>query len=327
MERFIAIDDVCAWPNLTRLPDNTLVASIFNQPCHGTWEGDIECWGSTDGGLRWQSLSIPAPHAPGTNHMHVASGLAHDDAFVVLSSGWTHRAPRGQEKSVGERTGMLPWVSRSSDGGRSWHKARGVTLPEGVPSLMPYGDIIRAPDGTLGVCFYSRAGADGHCAYFLRSRDDGFTWGEPVAIAPGHFSETALFCVDEQRWLAAGRAQEDGHIDLVVSDNGGLTWSYQEPLTLPGQHPAHLLQLLDGRLLLVYGIRNQGLYGVAARLSEDQGRTWGAPILLVDLEDTTDGGYPCSAQTEDGTIVTVYYSDGIQTHRRWHMGAVRWRAE
>ncbi len=35
----IAIDNVCAWPNLTKMPDGSIVAAIFNQPTHGGWEG------------------------------------------------------------------------------------------------------------------------------------------------------------------------------------------------------------------------------------------------------------------------------------------------
>ena len=30
--------------------------------------------------------------------------------------------------------------------------------------------------------------------------------------------------------------------------------------------------------------------------SEDEGKTWGKPIVLVDLEDATDVGYPASVQ-------------------------------
>ena len=39
MERYIAIDDVCAWPNLTPMPDGFIAAVIFNQPTHGGWQG------------------------------------------------------------------------------------------------------------------------------------------------------------------------------------------------------------------------------------------------------------------------------------------------
>ena len=87
------------------------------------------------------------------------------------------------------------------------------------------------------------------------------------------------------------------------------------------------MRLQDGRILLVYGLRNLGLYGVAARLSSDEGQSWGPPIFLVDLEDATDVGYPASVQSPDGRIITAYYCNGIPTHRRYHMGVARWLAE
>ena len=33
--RLIAIDNVCAWPNLVKMKDGTLVTVVFNQPNHG----------------------------------------------------------------------------------------------------------------------------------------------------------------------------------------------------------------------------------------------------------------------------------------------------
>ncbi|MEY3773934.1 MAG: hypothetical protein RLZZ129_714, partial [Verrucomicrobiota bacterium] len=38
LERFIAIDHACGWPNLTLLPDGTLATLIWPEPCHGLWE-------------------------------------------------------------------------------------------------------------------------------------------------------------------------------------------------------------------------------------------------------------------------------------------------
>ncbi len=50
MERHVAINGVCAWPNLTLLPDGIIVAMVYNQPNHLEHEGgDLECWASTDG--------------------------------------------------------------------------------------------------------------------------------------------------------------------------------------------------------------------------------------------------------------------------------------
>jgi len=34
IEHLVGIDGVCAWPNLTLLPDGTILTVIFNQPCH-----------------------------------------------------------------------------------------------------------------------------------------------------------------------------------------------------------------------------------------------------------------------------------------------------
>ena len=116
-------------------------------------------------------------------------------------------------------------------------------------------------------------------------------------------------------------------MQLLASTDDGRTWQDRGPLTLPGQHPPHLAHLKDGRILLTYGIRNEGLYGVAARFSDDAGNSWSAPRILVALEGATDGGYPSSTECEDGTIVTAYYANKVVAHRRYHMGVVRWQAD
>ena len=45
LQRIVAIENVCAWPNLTLLPDGTIFAILFNQPGHGTLQGDVDCYG------------------------------------------------------------------------------------------------------------------------------------------------------------------------------------------------------------------------------------------------------------------------------------------
>jgi len=325
MERFIAIDNVCAWPNLTLVPDSVIIATIFNQPCHGLWEGDVECWASRDGGYLWQRCGIPAPHEPGTNRMNVAAGLAHDGALIVIASGWSDRKAPGIETPHSQAHILSPWVCRSMDGGRSWERAGVVIFPHKSHPLVPFGDIVRAPDGTLVASFYGSAEAGRSDAYLFHSRDDGRTWGEPTLIAADDYNETALLRLKNDCWLAACRTRKDQHLALFASSDSQ-NWIHAGPLTLPGQHPGHLLELADGRILLVYGIRNPGLYGIGARLSGDSGTTWGAPILLADLEDATDGGYPASVQLHDGTIVTAYYANRIPSHQRYHMGVLRWKA-
>jgi hypothetical protein len=143
-------------------------------------------------------------------------------------------------------------------------------------------------------------------------------------IGAGDYNETAVLRLRADRWLAAARTARDGHLELFASADEGRTWKEAAPLTLPSQHPGHLLRLADGRILLTYGIREPNHQGIGARVSDDEGRTWKAPTRLVELEGTTDGGYPATVQLPDRTLVTAYYSNGIPQHRRYHMGVVRW---
>ena len=99
-----------------------------------------------------------------------------------------------------------------------------------------------------------------------------------------------------------------------------------QPLTQARQHPGHLLLLGDGRLLLTYGNRTAEQFGVAARVSDDGGITWSDEIILIDDLMNRDAGYPASVQV-NGEIVTAYYSSGVASHRRYHMGVVRWKLE
>ncbi|HJN18940.1 MAG TPA: sialidase family protein, partial [Armatimonadota bacterium] len=85
----VAARNVCAWPNLTTLGDGTIVATIFNQPAHGTLPGDVDCWASTDGGETWERRATVAQRPePNSNRMNVAAGLAGNGDLVVVASGY-----------------------------------------------------------------------------------------------------------------------------------------------------------------------------------------------------------------------------------------------
>ncbi len=119
-ERYIAVDNVCAWPNLTLLPNDEIAACIFNQPSHGVNEGDVVCYVSSDQGRMWECRGIPAPHEPLTNRMNVAAGLNRANDLLVLASGWTIN-PNVADPHTRWNTEVLPmWVCRSSDNGKTW---------------------------------------------------------------------------------------------------------------------------------------------------------------------------------------------------------------
>jgi len=313
MERYIAIDNVCAWPNLTLMPNGDIVTTIFNQPCHGKWEGDAECWVSSDGGCFWSRRGVPAPHEPETIRMNVAAGLARNGDLVVLCSGWGGENFRGC---------ILPcWVCRSADAGVTWERGEDVPF-EGERPFVPFGDVVQLDEETLGVTCYAREVG----TQFMCSGDDGRTWGEASLIAD-ETNETDLLVLDNGHMLAAARTYQDAHLDLYRSEDQGSTWKHECQVTGPNMHPAHLTKLSNGYILLSYGIRHRGFYGVGVRYSDDDGKTWYTPAALCTVDDAFDGGYPSSVQLDDGTIVTAFYASGVGEHQRYHMGVMRWKFE
>ena len=121
-------------------------------------------------------------------------------------------------------------------------------------------------------------------------------------------------------------------LQLLVSGDEGRTWNIPNSnyirygVTGFYEHPGHLLKLNDGRILLTYGKRYQE-YGIGARVSNDEGQTWGPRMAVIEYGGDSDdlGGYPSSVQLKDGTIVTAYYSDKNKFHDKYHMGVVRWK--
>lgn len=80
----------------------------------------------------------------------------------------------------------------------------------------------------------------------------------------------------------------------------------------------NLIRLSSGRILLSYGNRNWGNYGVDARFSEDEGKSWGSPFRLAHCP-YSDCGYPSSVELPDGSLLTAYYtkvSDGFHYEMR-----------
>lgn len=320
-----AIADVCAWPNLTLLPDGTIVAVIWNQPCHGTWEGDLDCWASTDGGQTWMKRGQVSHHDCGTNRMNHAVGLAANGDLLTLVSGWNNRAAAGKPREyTGVEHTLQTWVYRSGDGGSRWRKIGEFPDSGQLHQYIPFGDICITEDGLLCASAYVMDEAQNQRhAFLFRSADDGHTWGDIRTINP-QGDETAVIHLGQGNWLAASREEADQHLELLISHDNGYNWSKGGALTKPGQVTGHLLRLRDGRILLSYGNRIEGEFGVEARISEDGGSSWASPLRLADMP-MLDGGYPSSIQRADDKIVTAFYAAHPQDGpNQYEMDVVIW---
>jgi hypothetical protein len=340
-ERYIAIDNACAWPRLTVLPNGEISALIWPYPNHGFVQGAAEVWNSGDDGRTWQRVSVPVPNEPGKNRMNSAAGLMSDHSYIVLLAGWPRpylppwKGTLADEAKLGDvfkdlRTiPLVPALSR--DNGRTWQQFPELDLPRQSSGnhLTPHGRISELPTGEIGVMLY------GDEVYFYVSGDHGRTWRQRGQVTSDHaHNETSWIKLANGDLFAVARGNVNSCLDAFRSTDGGATWKGEGPLTLAGQHPGDLTLLADGRLLLTYGVRTPGLWGVAVRFSDANALEWTSPLTLVDFDDASDhprdadprrdGGYPSTVIAADGTLVTAYYCRGIPAHYRYHMGVVRW---
>ncbi len=330
IQRFVAIDNVCAWPNLTLMPDGSINATIFGQPSHGQMAGVAECWNSPDGQF-WAKRGIPAPNDEHTNRMNVAAGLAKNGDLLVLCSGWTDVKQPQRLKQASFRDDILSlWVCRSVDGGKAWTQIKEFPVPDaGWSHYIPFGDIKQGADGVLHVSCYGGEFTDptkstktkGYRSWHFRSDDDGKSWQRTAIIGKTH-NETTLLYLGGKRWMAAAR---ETAVDLFISEDDGMTWGEPNRVTAKNEINGHLLRLTNGRILLAYGSRIKAQTGVMAKISGDEGKTWGEPIRIAHTLES-DCGYPSTVQRADGKLVTAWYSKASENHQRYHMGVAIWSA-
>lgn len=112
--------------------------------------------------------------------------------------------------------------------------------------------------------------------------------------------------------VAAMRRRDMGNnqycwVDIYTSQDNGETWEFLSRAGETGWangNPPALTQLSDGRLVVAYGNREHRQ--IRARLSSNNGLTWGSEFILREGNEQ-DIGYPQMIQNEDGNIVTLYY--------------------
>ncbi len=334
----LAIAGVCAWPNLLLLPDGTLVVMVFNQPCHGLWEGDLDCWASNDQGRSWHYRSRVAEHRPGTNRMNCAAGIGADGQLLVLCGGFADRTPVGQPTSVASAHALPPVLCRSSDGGRSWQRdssfpvrppaqaKASLTEPNEVDAYIPYGNIVTpTPRHWYATPYF--VSARGRSSHFVYSEDDGRSWTW-VATITTDATETALLPLGSDGWLAACRRhtpEGSGFVQQFRAGPEGSGWEPEAVVSDSQQIPANLLRLDDGRIWLSYGARNPDGSGIYGRLSADEGVTW-TPAIRCGAVRSNDSGYPSSVQLADGSILIAYYTKTSLPHQ-YEMRTVRLHPE
>lgn len=316
------------FPVLATAPDGSAVAVLRGGAGHLGQAGRIDIIRSRDGGLSWTQPQIVANSD--TDDRNPAFGASAHGTLVLSYHRTFAYDAEGNYAPVKNADPEADWpcetlVSRSTDSGLTWEEPA-LLQDLRLRSGSPYGKIFPAADGTLLMPIYAHPvrelGADpaemrpgDSCSYLVRSRDDGKTWGDPSLITINS-GEPGVMALPGGDILAVVRRETMGKtLWCTRSTDGGYTWNAPVQITGDMQHPADLLVLPNGDVLLTYGNRNQPPCRVEGRISRDGGRTW-LPTLLAFSGNLrgynrvspyrVDLGYPSSTLSQ-GRGITMYY--------------------
>jgi hypothetical protein len=245
-----------------------------------------------------------------------AAVAANGDLVVAYKEGSTHHLVDDE----------VAFVTRSSDGGRSWARRAVAGLPgraywtaHGLTRLSSGDLLLRINFGWHGESTAENPRGRWRSTVMTRSSDHGRQWRElgPIADLPPldprmHLSYGRAVELSDGRILAPfygnPRGEPDNNARSVVvaySSDGGLTWGDSELVHDHHADPSlscsetDLLKLPDGRLMAM--CRANAKLSLYRAYSEDEGRTWSA------LEPTgLPGQCPAVLTLASGAILCLY---------------------
>ena len=322
--------EFCSWPfnaGMWRAGSDEIVVGFMNIACDYSYPaqlshrrvetfGNISAVRSTDGGRTWGERDVVADNNKLNEELQYAPPAKYETPgdFTnpdTLLACWS--TPNSGEPDI------KAWIKRSEDGGRSWGPA--VLLPDcGIPRYQGRPSYVVREDGTILLFLTAQPETDPHDRpVVFSSKDGGCDWALH-SYMPGS-SLYRVICpspalLPDGTILTAVRCKPSmtsAFNELYASDDGGLTWRFMNRINEQGD-TCDLIRLQDGRLFIVYGYRRPP-FGIRAKISEDNGQTWGPELVLRDDGGSLDLGYPRCLQLADGTIVASYYFNDADTSR------------
>lgn len=235
------------------------------------------------------------------------------------------------ELRMGDKHGTRPsYFHYSYNRGKNWHGP--FILPNfNTPGIAARTDYII--DGEHELTVFLTAGKSDSTegrTLCVKTLDGGLNWEFLSWIGPepdGFRIMPSTVRLSPNEILTTVRIKESnrGLIEAWISKDNGKNWDFLSDVAtdVGKDNPPSLVRLQDGRLAVTYTHRAEP-YGIRARLSDDNGKTWSNPIILRDDGGSWDIGYTRSVQRPDGKIITIYYYWDKKTGPERYIAATIW---
>ena len=252
-----------------------------------------------DEGKTWDK-EVRIVNHPDCNAAHPSVLRTRDGAIHVFYLGYVRHSWQNGNPTPAEKSDV--WTVCSRDGGKTWGKPQmihpcycgatnGAIETRGGRIVFPFEHYVPNP----GRCVSRTAVSD----------DGGRTWKLSPQIDIGGAGdhdgalEPAVVELNDGRlWMLIRTGR--GKFWQAFSTDGGLTWSKAEPSKIESTHaPGHITRLASGRLALVWNQRPRGRRELYIAMSDDDGATWGKPVLVASGRQTS---YPFVTEGKPGTL-------------------------
>lgn len=294
-------------PSVVLMPDNRLMTVWFSAPFEGSVNQVILGSFSSDLGQTWSPAQViqDFPHKSDFDPAFIRDA---GRVYLFFSAGRWNRYPpvRDGEHEVGVKS-FSTYMRHSEDSGKTWSEPLNVSPEHGPRTngiklstgelLLPMGDFV------------------GKVASVLKCADGGKTWRLAGRVeSPAGADEPTIAELSSGAILMMLRTV-DGYLWISQSKDRGETWSPAEKTGLTATPTsANLIHLRDGRLVLTHDENPHYRTPLTLRISNDDGATWGEPLVLAEtfIPDKKDPiwsaqvTYPSAAELPDGSIAVVW---------------------
>lgn len=320
----------CVNQTMTRSLRNGDLVAVYNEeryPYHHD-SGRTMIVRSKDGGETWSTPKIVIDWTETTGNWDAGICELQDGTLLInfTITGFFKRGQKPTQPSWSAAPNTKQWgdwtwafktqgwlgtyVVKSTDGGETWCSP----IPVNVRPMKHGGcrsGCWQLPDGGILMGLYGRIkgyGEEGEGeatrSALMRSDDGGNNWEyySTLAYDPANiidFEEPDLLRLRDGRLVCFMRTHvnpsgDSKNMVMTVSEDDGFSWTPPKWTNIWG-YPAELIELQDGRYLMVYGYRRPP-YGVRGIISED-GLNWDVKDEFVIRE----GGVPAASTTSKPT--------------------------